>query len=305
MLGILTFLVFVSVILITAFLGLRLTDWRTRAVDRLAPRGQAVSPFLPSASLIWQQLMSRVGSLVPASPKDLPRLKKRLFRAGFRGQDAPRYFNGARVVSTVVFALGVLFASQQFHVAVDNIFYLTGGAAFMGYIAPMRYLLFRIRRRQRAIEKGLPNALDLMVVCVESGLGLDQTIIQVAKELQFAYPEICEEFTLMNLEMRAGKRRAEALHNLADRAGVEELKKLVAVLIQTDRFGTSIAQSLRGHSDYMRVMARQRAEERAAKLAVKLVFPIFFCVLPSLFVVTVGPVLTRLIRDIFPMIENM
>jgi tight adherence protein C len=169
----------------------------------------------------------------------------------------------------------------------------------------MQYLLFRIRRRQRAIEKGLPNALDLMVVCVESGLGLDHTIIQVAKELQFAYPEICEEFTLLNLEMRAGKRRVEALRNLAERAGVEELKKLVAVLIQTDRFGTSIAQSLRGHADYMRVMARQRAEERAAKLAVKLVFPIFFCVLPSLFVVTVGPVLTRLVRDIFPMIQNM
>ena len=103
----------------------------------------------------------------------------------------------------------------------------------------------------------------------------------------------------------AGKRRAEALHNLAERTRVEELKKLVAVLIQTDRFGTSIAQSLRGHSDYMRVMARQRAEERAGKLAVKLVFPIFFCVLPSLFVVTVGPVLTRLVRDLIPMIENM
>ncbi len=109
----------------------------------------------------------------------------------------------------------------------------------------------------------------------------------------------------MNLEMRAGKRRIEALRNLAERTGVEELKKLVAVLIQTDRFGTSIAQSLRGHSDYMRVMARQRAEEKAAKLAIKLVFPIFFCVLPSLFVVTVGPVLTRLIRDLLPSIQNM
>jgi tight adherence protein C len=304
-LGFLTFLVFVSVASATAFLGLRLTDWRTRAVDRLAPRVQSVSPFLPSPSLIWQQLVSRIGSLVPPSPKGLPQLKRRLIRAGFRGQGAPRFFNGARAVSTVAFALAALLAGQQFHVAFDNFLYLTGGAALLGYIAPMQYLLFRIRRRQRAIERGLPNALDLMVVCVESGLGLDQTTIQVAKELQFAYPEICEEFTLMNLEMRAGKRRIEALRNLAERAGVEELKKLVAVLIQTDRFGTSIAQSLRGHSDYMRVMARQRAEERAAKLAVKLVFPIFFCVLPSLFVVTVGPVLTRLIRDLFPMIENM
>jgi tight adherence protein C len=305
MLGFLTCLVFASVAAVTAFLGLRLTDWRTRAVERLAPRAQSVSSFLPSPSLIWQELVSRVGSLVPASPKDLPRLKRRLIRAGFRSQNAPKVFNGARAVSTVVVALVALLVGQQSHVALDNLLYLTGGAALFGYLAPMQYLMFRIRRRQHAIEKGLPNALDLMVVCVESGLGLDQTVIQVAKELQFAYPEICQEFTMMNLEMRAGKRRIEALHNLADRAGVEELKKLVAVLIQTDRFGTSIAQSLRGHSDYMRVMARQKAEERAAKLAVKLVFPIFFCVLPSLFVVTVGPVLTRLIRDLFPMIENM
>jgi tight adherence protein C len=304
-LGILAFLVFLSVAAVSAFLGLRLTDWRTRAVDRLAPRAAVESPSLPSPSLIWQQLVSRVGSIVPASPKDLPRLKRRLMRAGFRNQGAARVFNGARAVSTVSFGLIALVVGRQAHFAFDNLCYFTGGAFMFGYVAPMQYVMFRIRRRQKAIERGLPNALDLMVVCVESGLGLDQTIIQVAKELQFAYPEICEEFTLMNLEMRAGKRRAEALHNLADRAGVEELKKLVAVLIQTDRFGTSISQSLRGHSDYMRVMARQRAEERAAKLAVKLVFPIFFCVLPSLFVVTVGPVLTRLIRDILPMIDKM
>src|ERR1019366_5682413 len=171
--------------------------------------------------------------------------------------------------------------------------------------APAQYLAVRIRRRRRAIARGLPNALDLMVVCVESGLGIDQTMLQVAKELQTAHPEICSEFTVMNLELRAGIRRAEALHNLADRAGVEDVKKLVAVLVQTDRFGTSIAQCLRGHADYLRTMARQRAEEQAAKLAVKLVFPIFFCVLPTLFVVTIGPVIIRLVRDLIPMIENM
>jgi len=144
-----------------------------------------------------------------------------------------------------------------------------------------------------------------MVVCVESGLGIDQSTIQIAKELRHAHPEICDEFAVVNLELRAGKRRAEALHNLAERTGVDDMKKLVAVLVQTDRFGTSIAQCLRGHADYLRVMARQKAEERASKLAVKLVFPIFFCVLPSLFVVTLGPVMTRLVRDLMPMIENM
>jgi tight adherence protein C len=297
-----TLLVFIAVAGMTAFLGLRLNDWRARAVDRIAPPKQTVAPFIPSPALIWHELVSRVGSFVPASPKDLPRLKRRLVRAGFRNPTALGIFNGARVVSTVIFTLIGVAAGLR---SANNFLLLTGAGALMGYMAPMQYLAFRIRRRQHAIEKGLPNALDLMVVCVESGLGLDQTTVQVAKELQFAYPEICEEFTVMNLEMRAGKRRTEALHNLAERTGVAELKKLVAVLIQTDRFGTSIAQSLRGHSEYMRVMARQRAEERAAKLAVKLVFPIFFCVLPSLFVVTVGPVMTRLVRDLLPMIENM
>ena len=133
-----------------------------------------------------------------------------------------------------------------------------------------------------------------MVVCVEAGLAIDQTMMQVAQELQSAHAEISDEFLVINLEMRAGKRRPEALHNLADRIGLDDVKKLVAVLVQTDRFGTSVAQALRGHAEYLRTLARQRAEERAAKLAVKLVFPIFFCVLPSLFVVTVGPVLTRL-----------
>jgi tight adherence protein C len=161
------------------------------------------------------------------------------------------------------------------------------------------------KRRQKQIQRGLANSLDLMVVCVESGLGLDQAIMQVAKELEHAHPEISEELAIVNLELKAGKRRAEALRNLADRTAVEDLKKLVAVLIQADRFGTGVAQSLRAHSDYMRVQARQIAEEKAAKLGVKLIFPIFFCILPSLFVVTVGPIVMKIIRELIPMMQSM
>jgi tight adherence protein C len=161
------------------------------------------------------------------------------------------------------------------------------------------------KRRQKQIQRGLANSLDLMVVCVESGLGLDQAIMQVAKELEHAHPEISEEFGLVNLELKAGKRRVEALRNLAERTGVDDLKKLVAVLIQADRFGTGVAQSLRAHSDFMRVQARQVAEEKAAKLGVKLIFPIFFCILPSLFVVTVGPVAMKIIRELVPMMQNI
>jgi tight adherence protein C len=259
MLELLTCLVFAAVAVPTALLLLRLWNWRSRAVDRIAARSVTVSTFLPSPSLIWRELVTWAGSMVPASPKDVPQLRRSLIRAGFRNPGAVRFFHGIRAVSTLGFTvLGLLWGLRSY-TAIDNLLLMTGGAAVAGYIAPLQVLLFQIRRRKRSIEKGLPSVLDLMVVCVEAGLGLDQATLQVAKELQFAYPALCEELTVVNLEIRAGKKRAEALHNLADRTGVEELKKLVAVLIQTDRFGTSISQSLRGHSDYMRVMARQNA----------------------------------------------
>jgi tight adherence protein C len=302
---VLTLIVFAAVSAGTAALLLWGTAMRRRALRRLTDKPGRRQPRFVSYALIWRELVSRIGSVMPTSATELPVLKRRLIRAGYRHPNAPRYFQGARAVSIVFFAILVMMVAGGTAGQTGNMLLALGAGAMLGYMAPNQYLTIAIRRRQRAIEKGLPNTLDLMVVCVEAGLGMDQTTLQVAKELQHAHPEICDEFTVMNLELRAGKRRVDALHNLADRAGVEDLKKLVAVLIQTDRFGTSIAQSLRGHAEYLRTVARQRAEERAAKLAVKLVFPIFFCVLPSLFVVTIGPVLTRLIRDLIPMIENM
>jgi tight adherence protein C len=305
MLDALTAAVFVLVACVTAAAGFYLSSARARSLQRLAPQPKLVELFLPSPALIWRELVDRLGSAVPASPKELPALKRRLIRAGWRSQDSARVFHGARAAAITIFAPVAAALSFYSGASTSNVLIAIGAASMAGYMAPSMFLDFRTRQRQRAIQKGLPNALDLMVVCVESGLGIDQTIVQVAKEFETAYPEISEEFALMNLEMRAGKRRAEALHNLADRTGVDDVRKLTAVLVQTDRFGTSIAQCLRGHSDYLRVMSRQRAEERAAKLAIKLVFPIFFCVLPSLFVVTVGPVLTRLARELVPFIQNM
>ncbi len=305
MLGLLSVALFLLVAAGTTWAGLRAGGWRERGVYRLAQAPAPAAVRLPSPAMIWRELVSRIGSAVPASARALPLLKRRLIRAGFRGQNAARNFQGIRMLSTVLFTAAALFVAWRSREPGANLLLTVGAAGALGYIAPMQLLLVRIRRRQHAIARGLPNTLDLMVVCVESGLGIDQTTLQVAKELQSAHPEIATEFTVMNLELRAGKRRAEALHNLAERTGVEDVRKLVAVLVQTDRFGTSIAQCLRGHADYLRTMARQRAEERASKLAVKLVFPIFFCVLPSLFVVTVGPVITKLVRDLLPMIENM
>jgi tight adherence protein C len=303
MVELLAILVFLLVAVVTTALGLTLGGARARLLGRLAPEHPVRKRLLPASRVVWQEVVARIGAFVPASPRDLSLVKARLLRAGVRSPNASRYFYGVRAIATVGLAAAALVWSLR--TRSDSLFLAVGSMGAVGYIAPMQYILLRLRRRKHAIEKGLPNAMDLMVVCMESGLGIDQAIIQVSKELYVAHPEICDEFALMNLELRAGKPRADALHNLSDRTGVDDVRKLVAVLVQTDRFGTSIAQSLRGHADYLRTMARQRAEEQAAKLAVKLVFPIFFCVLPSLFIVTIGPVMTRLVRDLIPMIENM
>ena len=297
-------LMFVSIGLVTVLLTLRWGRSPSHAIARIASPSQAETHFLPSPSLAWREVVNRIGHFVPASSKQLSLWKRRLIRAGYRNPNAPRFLVGARIVSAAVFGVAAVVIGLR-AASLDNLALKIGGAVLAGYMAPAMYLNSAIRRRQRAVNRGIPDTLDLLVVCVESGLGLDQAIIQVAKELHAAHPEICEELGVVNLEMRAGKSRSDALHNLAQRTGVEDLRKLVAVLIQTDRFGTSVAQSLRGHAEYMRTMARQRAEEKAAKLPVKMIFPIFFCVLPSLFVVTLGPVVTRVVRELKPLIENL
>ncbi len=304
MIGMFTVVVFLLAGAAPLLFAWRAWSWRARALGRLSPRAAPVLAA-PSTAMLWRELVGRIGAMLPASPKDLPRLKRRLLRAGFRHPGAAGWLQGARLAGAAALGVGAVLVAWRSDAPADKLLLGSAAAAMFGYMAPNLYLAWRLGGRRHAIERGLPNALDLMVICVESGLGIDQTTIQVARELHAAHPEIADEFAVMNLELRAGKPRAEALHNLAERTGAEDVRKLVAVLVQTDRFGTSVAQSLRGHADYLRTMARQRAEERAAKLAVKLVFPIFFCILPSLFVVTVGPVLTRLIRDLLPMIENM
>jgi tight adherence protein C len=300
-----TLLMFLVLASLFTLVGINFWARPKAAIERVTGAAMQATPMTAHPSLAWHDLVKKLGTLLPASPKDTSVIQRRLVRAGFRSAGAVKMFYGAKVtlglllpLLTLGLILGPVTDSNQRFMAV-------AAALAVGFLGPNQYLRRQVKRRQKQIRRALPNALDLMVVCVESGLGLDQAVLQVAKELQFAHPEISEEFSLMNLELKAGKLRAEALRNLAGRTGVDELKKLVGVLIQADRFGTSIAQSLRGHSEYMRVQTRQQAEEKAAKLGVKLVFPIFFCILPSLFVVTVGPVLVRITRDLIPMMVNM
>ncbi len=169
--------------------------------------------------------------------------------------------------------------------------------AGMGYTLPGLWLARKTRARQKQIENGLPDALDLLIVCVEAGAGLDAALVKASEELALAYPFLAEELRLITIETRAGKPRLEAFRNFAQRTGVDDVRALVAMLVQTDRFGTSIAQALRTHAAVARTKRRQRAEERAAKLGVKLVFPLVFCLFPALYVVVLGPAVIKIMHS--------
>lgn len=289
-----------------AYVGNKLWVRPGEAFDRVT--GVAVQnnyaeqmPMHPALS--FREMLEKLGTMLPSSPKDVSIMQRRLIKAGIRSPNALKMLYGWKAFLTVLLVVLAGFATASSEGMNKPLLILVAGC--VGFFGPNQYVNSRIKKRSHEIARGLPNALDLLVVSVESGLGLDQAIVQVAKDLEHAHPEICEEFALVNLELKAGNRRVDALRNLADRSSVDDLKKLVAVLIQADRFGTGIAASLRGHADYMRVQARQIAEEKAAKLGVKLVFPIFFCILPTLFVVTVGPVIVRIMRELIPMMNNM
>lgn len=300
------FVIFLLVAVIISFVGMRLWVQPKEAIERVTGVAMEIPEHAPKhPSLVLHELVKKLGDVLPASPKDVSVMQKRLIRAGLRGPNALKVFYGSKVFLGVALPLlmSVLVAGSASDASNKVVAILASVAA--GFFGPNEYVNILGKRRQKQIQRGLANGLDLMVVCVESGLGLDQAIMQVAKELEHAHPEICEEFMLVNLELKAGKRRVESLRNLAERTNVEDLKKLVAVLIQADRFGTGVAASLRAHADYMRVQARQIAEEKAAKLGVKLIFPIFFCILPTLFVVTVGPITMKIIRELIPMMNNM
>jgi tight adherence protein C len=243
--------------------------------------------------------MKRLGEKAPKSPRELGQLRLRLVQAGYRREEALTIFFGIRIA--FAFALFALFASSI--VFKPNLALALGGLG-LGYILPGMVLARLAKRRAHRIRLSLADMLDLLVVSVEAGLGLDQALQRVGQELAFAYPELSDELRLINLELRAGKPRPEALRNLADRTGVDDLSSLVTMLIQTDKFGTSVAQSLRVYSETLRTKRRQRAEEAAAKTGVKMVFPLVLCIFPSIWVVTIGPAAIRFVTVLFPMIEG-
>lgn len=250
------------------------------------------------------RVFEQIGEQIPLSPADQTVTRRDLSMAGYRTDGSIRIFYGIKVAFCIVlFAFGLMLKDHITDNPVLRIVFLIFSTG-LGYYAPVLYLETLVKKRHQIIRLALPDALDMMVVSVEAGLGLDQALQYVSREIEHSHPELADELGLVGLEMRAGKRRGEALKNLADRTGESELRKLVAILIQSDRFGTSMGESLRTHSDYMRSRRKQEAEERAAKVGVKLVFPIFFFILPSMMVVSAGPALLKVFSELFPMMEN-
>jgi tight adherence protein C len=295
-------LAFVFGTALVAGAALLLMPRRAAAIDRRLEELTAIrdddAPEKPRFQ-VFIGLFKRMGEKVPRSPKELGTLRLRLVQAGYRRDEALTIFFGIRVFFAIVL---FLLLSNPILIR-PNMMLALGGLA-LGYVLPGMVLARLAKRRAHRIRLSLADALDLLVVSVEAGLGLDQAMTRVGTELAFAHPELSEELKLINLELRAGKARAEALRNLADRTGVDDLSSLVTMLIQTDKFGTSVAQSLRVYSETLRTKRRQRAEEAAAKTGVKMVFPLVLCIFPSIWVITIGPAAIKFVTVLFPMIHK-
>ncbi len=256
--------------------------------------GVVQSPALKS--LVDERLdpvLERLSRFAPKSAKDMGRLQQRLTMAGYPSREAAVVFSATRVLAPLALAGITLLL-----LGTSNLPFAMIAAAF-GYVVPGFYLGRLVTRRQKAIANGLPDGLDLLTVCVEAGSGLDQAIAKASEELELAHPALAWEFRMITTETRAGKPRMEAFQNFGRRTGVEDVRSLVNMLTQTDRFGTSIGQALRSHAETIRTKRRQAAEERAAKLGVKLVFPLALCLFPALYIVCFGAVVIRIVHAFF------
>src|ERR1700730_8374649 len=256
--------------------------------------GQRTHQQKPAFKERLEQALDPLSKAIPLSPSEVSRARQWLIQAGYRERRHLTIYVGSRVLLAFLGFVIVIAVS-----GVKSIPLMISVAAF-GFFLPRFALKRLIRQRQQRITLGLPDALDLTVICVEAGLALDQAMMRVGEDLRHAHPELSDEFHLVNLEMRAGKPRAEALRNLSERTVVHDIRALVATLVQTDRFGTSVAQALRVHSDSLRTERRQRAEEQAAKTTVKMIIPLVLFVMPSLIFVTVGPAVIQLLHIFAP-----
>ncbi len=266
--------------------------------ERLQELGQgrlhdasASAPNVPNglAATFSERIATPLNRLVPPSATTAGKLQKKLMHAGYRAPNAPATFRAIQLLSLIGLPTLVVFVCIISGRPLNTAFGYIMFAVFAGFIVP-RYTLDKLtRKRQLRLQWGLADALDLMVISIEAGLGLNAAMVRVSEELMDVHPDICKEFELTNLEIHVGREREEAFRNLAERTGVDDLRSLTAMLIQADRFGTSIAKAVRVYADSLRTKRRQRAEQAAQKAAVKLLFPLACFLFPTLFIVVLGP----------------
>jgi tight adherence protein C len=289
--------VFLSVALLVGIVASLMLSWTSgeqrRLKELLQPSATGILLESPQLTDQLSEGWKRMSKVVRKTQKEMNVLQRRLATAGYRGLPPAIVFSLAELVTPVVFAVATLIvlgygARRGWIVA---LFF-----AVVGFLTPGVILERIIANRKREITNALPDALDLLVLCLEAGTSLDQAVVKTSEELDVSYPALGDELRVMTTEMRAGKARLEAFRSLADRTKIQEVRSLVSMLVQTDRFGTSIAQALRTHAAVSRNKRRQRAEEAAGKIGVKLVFPLVFCLFPAFFVVMLGPAILEFLK---------
>jgi tight adherence protein C len=307
MLWAITALTFLATFGVLAALFYAFSSQGAAVANRLSRMANTAAPAIDEASFVEKQrdnvrnTLAGLSKLVPGGDGTAtPRTQLLLIRAGYRSNQALAAMRGFKILTPIAL-VGLVFVTGAYK---WNPFMIPLIALALGYLFPDMYLTWRVNARQGKLRRGLPDGLDLLVICVESGLGLDQALMKVSQELRITHHELSEELQLVNLEMRIGKTRIEALRELARRTGLEDIKSLVAMLVQTDRFGTSVAQSLRVFSDDLRTKRRQRAEEMSAKTTVKMVPPLIFFIFPALMVVILGPAVITLMRQLLPALQH-
>ena len=301
MVWLLTLVTFVATAGVVVALFYALTPGEVSIATRLARIAGIGIPVQEEAKFADRQkerfrdTMANVGKLLPNAPAEkASRVQLLMMRAGYRSPEALLAMRGVKIIFPILTLTAMYFSrAYQFNIILVPIV-----AVALGYLLPDMWLTWRVSSRQHKLRKALPDALDLLVICVEAGLGLDQALMKVSQDMKISHKELSEELQLVNMQMRIGKTRIDALRELAQRTGLADVKTLVAMLIQTERFGTSVAQSLRVYSDDMRLKRRQRAEEMSAKTSVKMVPPLVFFIFPALMVVILGPAVITMMRTL-------
>jgi tight adherence protein C len=276
----------------------RLVSRQLSAVQQLSRGESAVAKRAPTQSSRARLagVLGRIGKSLQRKETRATTIRDLLVQAGYRRTEAISVFWGTRVALmaglTLATVILLLLAGQPMRIALFSMLW----AGVVGWLMPKVYLRIRAGKRRREIDRNLPDALDLLVVCMEAGLGLNQALARMSEEIRHFSAATSDEFTMVNLEMRAGVPRTDALRSLGTRMGVADLRSLSTMLIQADRFGTSVAQALRVHAETSRDRRRQRSEEAAAKTTIKLIFPIVLCVLPTVFIIVLGPAIIGFVR---------